>query len=71
MNSLRGLGLVKQDSKRKVKVYDACKKELIQEFDSLSDASLFTGVASFHISKLIRTKHKSHVNNLNKVLAFR
>lgn len=70
-NCLRGLGLENSESRKKVKVYDVSEKKLIGEFSSLKDASIFTGVDAWHISKLLTRKGRSHTNKLNKILTFR
>lgn len=55
--------------KRIVKIYDADKKELIIECESIGDAFRITGVRS--IGSYIKSKSKSYKNKLNKTLAFR
>lgn len=65
------VGITNEISRRRVKVYDVDKKELLGTFESITEASDFTGVANGAISSYIKGKIKCHTNKLDRVLAFR
>jgi hypothetical protein len=58
-------------NKRKVKVYDIDKKELIAECETMSEASRLTGLKHSIIQDCIKFKHRSYTNRLNKKITFR
>lgn len=55
--------------KRKVKVYDVAKKELIAEFESAMAAAKFLGIKSVY--HYIKTKGRCHKNKLGITVAIR
>jgi len=64
-------GISSEHLKRPVRVYDVAKKAIIGKFDSLVEASEFTGVSTGTIYKCIRTKCRSYKNKLDKAICFR
>jgi len=66
-------GLDNDIAKRKVKVYDVEKKELLGEFESMTLAANFTGVSVGRIGSYLRNKGrtKKTTNKLGKILCFR
>ena len=71
MNALRGLGLVNDLSKRKVKVYNVETKTLIKECESVAEASNFTGLERKRVSTYIRDKSRFKSEKLGHTVAFR
>ena len=71
MSSSSRTGTDSKVFKRKVKVFDVEKKELIREFDSVTEAAAFCGVDARNIPSYIKTKGRCRTNSLNKILAFR
>jgi hypothetical protein len=61
---MRSPGVDYKAIKRKCKVYDADKKKLIGEFESLSAAGEFLGISAGLVKSSI--KHKS-INKTNKL----
>lgn len=55
--------------KRKVKIYDVAKKELIAEFDNGMDAAKYLGISS--VNTYIKKKYKCHKNKLGITVAIR
>lgn len=55
--------------KRKVKIYDVAKKQLIGEFESCWAAAKFLGVKS--VASHIKYKSKCHKNKLGITVAIR
>lgn len=70
-NALRGIGITNDLNKRKVKIFDVDKKELICVCESVSEASRMTGIPNRTITTHISRKTRSEDNLLNKTLAFR
>lgn len=65
------VGLDNSLSKRRVKVYDVEKKELIAEFESVTEAAEFTGVHTGSIARYIKRKYRCYTNKLNRTICFR
>ena len=59
--------------KRKVKIYDVEKKELIKECDSLKEAAEFAGIkgGGGSVSNMIATKCRCYTNSFGKTICFR
>jgi hypothetical protein len=64
-------GLDSSIRSRKVKVYDVKNKKLIKEFDSVTQASHFTGVLTGNIQRILKTKGRSLKNKLGIIITFR
>lgn len=67
MKAIRGIS--NQLLKRKTKVYDVAKKELIAEFESQYAAAKFLGVRT--VANYIKYKSRCHKNNLGITVAIR
>lgn len=72
-NTIRGISfdVVAELNAVPVRVYDVTEKKLIRQCISVAEASKFTGIHSREISKMVRTKGRSHKNKLNKIICFR
>lgn len=57
--------------KRKTKVYDVANKKLIAEFDTINEASRYTGVKCSNIHACMKYKYRSHKNRLGITITFR
>lgn len=71
MSALRGLGLVNDLSKRKVKVYNVETKTLVKECESASEASNLTGLERKRVAQYIRDKSRFNSEKLGHIVAFR
>lgn len=69
--TIRGLGMGQDISKRKVKIYDVSKQELILECESMLDAARFCGVPVGVVAACVKRKIRCHKNALNKTITFR
>lgn len=54
-----------------VRVYDIKTKEVLGDFPTIADASLFLGIRPTDIHKIIKAKAKNRSNKLGKIITIR
>lgn len=71
MTPLRGLGLINDLSKRKVKVYNVETKTLLKECETVTAASNYSGLDRKRIATYITNKSRYKSDKLGCVITFR